>query len=222
MKKRVLITGGSRGIGKATACIFEEKGYEVVSPERNSLELSNKDSIKRFVSQNKEVKFDCLINCAGINTLGRIEDLNDDELDEMLRINLIAPMFLIQGVVDNMRKSHYGRIVNVGSIWGLVGKTGRVGYAATKHGIHGVTQTLAVELAPYNILINTVCPGYTLTDLTYKNNSKERIIEISQNIPIGRMATPEEQARIIYFLGSEENTYITGQQIAVDGGYSAK
>ena len=122
----------------------------------------------------------------------------------------------------NMKKQGYGRIVNIGSIWGLAGKPGRTVYAATKHGIHGITQTLAVELAPYNILINTVCPGFTLTELTYKNNSPEQIREISGYIPIGRMAQPEEQAKVVCYLAGEGNTYITGQQLAVDGGYTAK
>ena len=121
-----------------------------------------------------------------------------------------------------MKKQNYGRIVNIGSIWGLAGKPGRTVYAATKHGIHGITQTLAVELAPYNILINTVCPGFTLTELTYKNNSPEQIKEVSSFIPMGRMAEPIEQARFICYLVGNENTYITGQQIAVDGGYTAK
>ncbi len=221
-KRKVLITGGSRGIGKATAECFRQNGYEVFTPTRDELDLSDRDSVFHYIDSIKHIRFDSLVNCAGINTLANIDELNDQKLDTMVNINLITPMLLIQGVAENMKEQRYGRIVNIGSIWGLVGKPGRVGYSATKHGIHGVTQTLAVELAQYNILINTICPGYTLTDLTFKNNTKEQLDEIAGNIPMGRLAKPEEQAKAIFFLGSENNTYITGQQIAVDGGYSAK
>ena len=112
--------------------------------------------------------------------------------------------------------------MNIGSIWATVSKSGRCVYSATKNGIHGVTNTLAVELAPYNILVNTVCPGFTLTELTYKNNTEEQIAEISKDIPIGRMAEPKEMAEVVYFLGSENNTYLTGQKITVDGGFAEK
>ena len=100
-------------------------------------------------------------------------------------------------------------------------KPGRTIYAVTKHGIHGVTSNLAVELAPYNILVNTVCPGFTMTALTKKNNSKEQIDQLAVSIPLGRLAEPEEQAKVVCFLAGENNTYITGQQIAVDGGYTS-
>lgn len=166
--------------------------------------------------------FDVLVNNAGLNDVHSVEDITEEELLRMTQVNLLAPLRLIRGVAPNMKKQRYGRIVNIGSIWGLAGKPGRTVYAATKHGIHGITQTLAVELAPYNILINTVCPGFTLTDLTRKNNTPEQIDEISSDIPVGRMAQPEEQAAVICFLAEECNTYITGQQIAVDGGYTSK
>ena len=220
--KKALVTGGSRGIGKAVASLLNEKGYSVDAPSHKELDLSNYDSIEAFCDQHKDITYDILINDAGINDINDIDKISEEELLRMMNVNLIAPIRLIRGVVNNMKKQKYGRIVNVGSIWGLAGKPGRTVYAATKHGIHGITQTLSVELAPYNILINTVCPGFTLTELTYKNNTKEQIAEISNYIPLGRMAEPEEQAGFICYLASSENTYITGQQIAVDGGYTAR
>lgn len=220
--KKALITGASRGIGEATAKRMQELGYEIYTPTHAELDLSNRDSIDLFCKGYADVTFDVLINNAGINEIHDIEEITEEELLLMTEINLLAPIRLIRGIVPNMKKQRYGRIVNIGSIWGVAGKPGRTVYAATKHGIHGVTQTLAVELAPYNILINTVCPGYTLTALTSKNNSPEQIKEISSGIPIGRMAKPEEQAEAICFLAGENNTYITGQQIAVDGGYTSK
>ena len=117
-----------------------------------------------------------------------------------------------------MKKKKFGRIVNIGSIWGVITKPGRSIYSATKHGIHGISSTLALELAPYNILVNTIAPGQTLTELTLRNNSPEDICKMERDIPIGRLAKPEEIAKAVFFLGNENNTYITGQQIIVDGG----
>ena len=104
----------------------------------------------------------------------------------------------------------------------LFGELSRKRDSATKNGIHGVTNTLAVELAKYNILVNTVCPGFTLTELTKKNNTAEEIKKISDEIPMGRMAEPKEIAQVVYFLCSDDNTYLTGQKITVDGGYAER
>ena len=140
----------------------------------------------------------------------------------MTALNLIAPIKLIRGFAGKMKENRYGRIVNIGSIWAVVSKPGRCVYSATKNGIHGVTNTMAVELAPYNILVNTVCPGFTMTEMTKKNNTPEQIEELSREIPMQRLAEPEEMAEVIYFLCSEQNTYLTGQKITVDGGFSEK
>lgn len=222
MMRKALVTGASRGIGAAVAKKLRADGYEVFTPAHSELDLLNPASVEAYCAAHRDVTFDVLVNNAGINDIHDIDAVEDDELQRMMEINLISPIRLIRGIVPNMKRQKYGRIVNIGSIWGVAGKPGRTVYAATKHGIHGVTQTLAVELAPYNILVNTVCPGFTLTELTYKNNSAEQIEEISSFIPMGRMAQPEEQAGAICFLAGESNTYITGQQLVVDGGYSSK
>lgn len=220
--RKVLITGGSRGIGRATAEKFKECGYEVVAPTRADLDLTSSDSIESYIKNHAGEYFDVIINNAGCNDVHEITDVTDEELDNMMSVNLIAPIKILRGFVGAMKQKKYGRIVNIGSIWAVVSKEGRCVYSATKNGIHGVTNTLAVELAPYNILVNTVCPGFTLTELTSKNNTPEQIAEISQNIPMGRMAQPKEMAEVIYFLCSEQNTYMTGQKITVDGGYAEK
>lgn len=220
--KKALVTGASRGIGEAIANQLKSEGYEVYTPTHEELNLEDSSSIEIFCKKYANTTFDVLVNNAGINEIHEIEEITDEEMLSMININLLAPIKLIRGIVPNMKKQHYGRIVNIGSIWGLAGKPGRTIYAATKHGIHGVSQNLAVELAPYNILVNTVCPGFTLTALTRKNNSEAQIHEISTAIPLGRMAQPEEQAKVVCFLVGEHNTYITGQQIAVDGGYTSR
>ncbi|MCM1231026.1 MAG: SDR family oxidoreductase [Ruminococcus flavefaciens] len=221
--KRVLITGGSRGIGRAIVEKFEKEGYEVIAPPRQELDLANPASVEKYVMLQKEqAPFDVIINNAGCNDIHLVEDITDEELTEMMNVNLIAPIRLIRGLIVPMKERRYGRIVNIASIWAVVSKAGRCVYSAAKNGIHGVTNTLAVELAQYNILVNTVCPGFTLTELTRKNNTEEEIAQISADIPMGRLAQPEEIAQVVYFLASDENTYLTGQKIAVDGGFTEK
>lgn len=220
--RTVLITGGSRGIGKAACERFAQAGYRVVAPTREELELSSGESIAAFIERNRDVPFDAIVNNAGINDVHCIEEITDEELARTMAIDLIAPIKLLRGFVGGMKRRGYGRIVNIGSIWAVVSKPGRCAYAAAKNGIHGVTNTLAVELAPFGVLVNTVCPGFTLTELTSKNNTPAQIEAISREIPALRMAQPHEIAEAIYFLGSEHNTYITGQKLTVDGGYCAK
>ena len=149
-----------------------------------------------------------------------LENVSDEEMNRMIQVDLLSPIMLLRAFTPTMKKNNYGRIVNIGSIWASVSKIGRGMYSAAKNGIHGVTNALALELAPYNVLVNTICPGFTLTELTKKNNTEEQISQISSIIPLGRMAQPEEIAEFIYYLGSEKNTYITGQKIMIDGGYT--
>ena len=220
--RKVLITGGSRGIGYAIAKKFSANGYDVVAPTRAELDLTDGASIHQFIRVHQDIFFDVIINNAGCNDVNLIGQIQDEELERMMNINLIAPIKLLRGFVGKMKENHYGRIVNIGSIWGVVSKGGRTVYSATKHAIHGVTGTLSVELASDNILVNTVCPGFTLTEMTHKNNTLDEILAISKDIPVGRMAEPEEIAEVVFFLGHETNTYLTGQKIVVDGGFTIK
>ena len=219
---RVLITGASRGIGKEIAKIFQENGFEVITPTRQEMDLASIDSVNAYVDKMHNTTFDVIINNAGINEISEVDKINEKDLMDTMNINLIAPILLLKGFTPKMKEQRYGRIVNIGSIWSVVSKKGRCTYSASKNGIHGVTNTLAVELAPYNILVNTVCPGFTLTELTYKNNTEEQINSISEQIPMKRMAKPDEIAKVVYFLSSKDNTYLTGQKIVVDGGYTVQ
>jgi len=218
--KTLLVTGGSRGIGKAIALKFEEQGYRVVAPGHKELDLNSIESVDAFIDAHKQDYFDVIINNAGINEINLLEDITDDQLDRMMQINLLSPIRLLRGLIGPMKSHGYGRIINIGSIWAVVSREGRLVYSATKNALHGVTNTLALELGPYNILVNTVCPGYVLTELTLQNNTEEEIEMISQTLPLRRMADPQEIAEFIFFLGSESNTFITGQKIAIDGGFT--
>lgn len=218
----VLVTGGSRGIGKAIVERYRKAGFEVFAPPRSELNLLDSDSVDRFISLNIDKKIDVIINNAGINDINLIENITDDEINKMLMTNLISPVRLVRGFVGQMKRRNFGRIVNIGSVWAVVSKPGRAVYSASKNALHGITNTLALELASYNILVNTVCPGFVLTELTEKNNTPEQIKQLAKDIPVGRLAKPEEIAETVFFLGSEQNTYLTGQKIVIDGGFSVK
>ena len=218
----VFITGGSRGIGRAIVERYRAAGCEVIAPLRAELDLLDNNSIDNFIERHRETPIDVIINNAGINDINPVENITDDEINRMFQTNLIAPLRLIRGLVGQMKRRNFGRIVNIGSVWAAVSKGGRAVYSASKNGLHGITNTLALELAPHNILVNTICPGFVMTELTVKNNTPDQIKALEKNIPLGRLATPNEIADFVYFIGSEHNTYITGQKLIVDGGYVAQ
>jgi len=219
VEMKVLITGGSRGIGKAIVEMYVRNGYSVTAPTRTELDLLSRDSVKQFIKENED-GFDIIINDAGLNDVNMVGELKENEFDEMIAVNLIAPYMLTNGFIKKMANKQFGRIVNIASIWSVVSKPGRSVYSSTKRGLHGLTTTLALEYGRFNVLSNTVSPGYTVTDLTRKNNNEEQIKAICETIPQKRMASVDEISKVVYFLGSPENTYINGQNIVVDGGYS--
>ncbi|MEQ8224761.1 MAG: SDR family oxidoreductase [Candidatus Eremiobacterota bacterium] len=219
VKRRALITGSSRGIGSAIAHKLKELGYLLLTPARNELDLSSNESIDHYISILKD-PVDILINNAGINPLASITDISDINIESTLQINLIAPMRLIKNLAPGMIDRHYGRIINISSIWSSVSKEKRVIYSSSKAGLNAMTRSVAVELARYNILINSIAPGFVNTELTKQNNTEKEINIIKEKIPIGRLAEPEEIAETVAFLCSDKNTYITGQTIIIDGGYT--
>lgn len=220
MKKTVLLTGASRGIGKEIAKKLKNK-YKLVSPSRRELDLSSDNSIENFIKKNKNLKVDIIINNAGINFPQWIEEMTDENIDQTFQVNLIAPIKLVRGFVHNMKENRWGRIINISSAYGIVARGKQTLYVSTKHGINGTTKALALELASYNILVNSVCPGFTNTDLT-KRNSPEKNAEFAKDIPLGRFAEPKEIGELVAFLISEKNTYITGSSIIIDGGFTCK
>jgi 3-oxoacyl-[acyl-carrier protein] reductase len=218
--RTALVTGASRGIGLAIANLFRGTGkIRVLAPDRKELDLSSNTSVDRYLSQ-LAWPMDILVNNAGINPLAGSTEITDFDLESTLQVNLISPMRLIRGIVPSMIKRNYGRIVNISSIWGTVSKIRRVVYSTSKSGLNGMTRAMAVELAKYNIMINAVAPGFVNTELTRQNNTKEELKAIAGTIPIGRLAEPHEIAELVAFLTSEKNTYITGQTIFADGGYT--
>lgn len=207
---KILVTGGSRGIGKEICNKFLLEGHEIIAPSKEDLDLS-KPIHKTFED------IDVLINNAGINTIKSI--FESDVYEELMRVHYFSPLELIKSCLPHMIASNYGRIVNIGSIWVDFAKPGRSSYSASKNALHSLTKSLTSEYASCNILANTVSPGYIETDMTYRNNTAEEISNIKTQIPMGRLGYANEVASLVYFL-SVENSYITGQNIVIDGGYS--
>jgi len=220
MKEKVaLITGASRGIGKAIALRMANEGIKIITPTRDEMDLEINESIDQYL-KTLPTHIDILVNNAGINRIGSFQNQNDTDIFETLQINLIAPLRITRSIIPGMMDQQFGRIVNISSIWSLVSKPGRISYSISKNGLNGFTRALAVEVAPYNILVNTVAPGYVNTDLTRKNNSPEDLEGICKTIPMKRLAEPDEIAKLVAFLCSGDNTYMTGQCLVVDGGFT--
>lgn len=218
--QKVLLTGGSRGIGKAVCELLHNKGdYIITAPTRNHLDLADPESVRAYITANNQ--YDVLINVAGINLLRNIENIDSDAFSVMLEVNLKAPLALIQGLVPYMKSQKMGRIINFSSIWGIRSKENRTLYSISKFGLDGMTRALSRELGPWNILINSVCPGYVNTEMTSANVPPDVQAQIKQTIPLGRFAEPSEIAELVEFLVSPRNSYMTGHNIIIDGGFLA-
>lgn len=240
-KKNVLITGGTRGIGKAIALKFAQEGYNLIInyvSDRTDIkkleeefikynvdvlfikaDVSNFEECKKMVDKSIE-KFetiDVLINNAGITKDNLLLRMSVEDFEQVIDINLKGTFNVTKNVVPYMMKKRKGKIVNLASVVGISGNAGQCNYAASKSGIIGFTKSIAKELASRNILANCVAPGFIDTDMTsiLNDNVKENI---NSQIPLKRMGKSEEIANSVYFLAGEENTYITGQVLNVDGG----
>jgi 3-oxoacyl-[acyl-carrier protein] reductase len=217
--RTALVTGGSRGIGRAIVKRFEELGARVLAPSRAELDLRDGPSIEAFVRSIGE-PVDILVNDAGINPLAPFERISDANLEEVLAVNLVAPVKLCRAFAPGMADRGYGRIVNISSIWSIVAKPGRGAYAVAKSGLNGLTRSLAVEFAPRNVLVNAVAPGFVATEMTYQNNSPDQVAALTTQLPIGRLGDAAEIAEVVAFLASSRNSFATGQTFVCDGGYT--
>lgn len=219
--KTALVTGAARGIGRAIAERFKEQGALVLTPTHEVMDLSSNESIDRYCRELGR-PVDILVNNGGINPLGAGVEFTDADLVATVQVNLLAPMRLARALAPGMVAGGYGRIVNISSIWSGVSKPRRFVYSTTKAGINGMTRALAVELAPAGVLVNAVAPGYVNTELTRQNNTAEALGGIALTIPVGRLAEPEEIAELVSYLCSSRNSYITGQTIFADGGFTCQ
>tara|TARA_Y100000590_G_scaffold197199_2_gene223953 strand:+ start:169 stop:912 length:744 start_codon:yes stop_codon:yes gene_type:complete len=239
--KTIVVTGGTRGIGLAIVKLFQEYNAEIIATGTDFKELEklnrvsnngktkylyldfrSTESINSFLDYiNKHNCIDVLINNAGVNKVDDITDIDNNDWEWINSVNLSGPFLITKPISKIMKKRGYGRIVNISSVFGVVSKARRAAYSTTKWGIIGFTKAIALDLAPHNILVNSVSPGFVDTELTRKILSDLEIKEIIGTVPQGRLANVDEIARAIIFLCSENNSYITGQNIIIDGGFTS-
>lgn len=241
MSKVAFITGATRGIGKAIALELAKEGYNIVLNYRTENEAL--ENLKKEISEigvecypvqgdvskaedsermTKEIiehfeQIDVLVNNAGITKDNLILRMKEEEFTDVINVNLVGTFNITKNVIKYMTKKRYGKIINLSSVVGISGNAGQSNYAASKAGIIGFTKSIAKELASRNITANAVAPGFIQTDMT--NVLKDEIKEaIEGTIPLKRLGTAEDVAKVVKFLASEESSYITGQVINVDGG----
>lgn len=242
MKRTVIVTGSSKGIGAATAILFAQKGYNVVINYNDSYEsanilcrslVSNGYSVitqKANVANKMEVdimvketlyKFgsvDVLINNAGVALQGLITETDEIDFDKIMDVNLKGVFNSCKSVAPVMVNQKSGSIINISSMWGQVGASCEVAYSAAKAGVIGLTKALAKELAPSGINVNCIAPGLIETSMN-QNLTVEELNSFVEGIPLGRMGSADEIAAAAYFLSSPDAEYITGQVLGINGGY---
>jgi NAD(P)-dependent dehydrogenase (short-subunit alcohol dehydrogenase family) len=216
---KALVLGGKGEIGSAIVDRLSRDGYAVTAVGRGEFDLARREEVLAHLARATPA-IDVLVHSAGWNVPKEFESLTDAEIRHSIDANLLGFLTVARACIPHWRATRSGRIVVLSSLYGFFARKGRLPYVASKHALNGVAKTLAIELAPHGVLVNTVSPGYIATNLTYRNNSREKIDELVSGIPVGRMGRPDEIADVVAFLSSSQNTYINGQNIVVDGGYS--
>ena len=235
---KVIITGGSRGIGRAAVELFTKNGHQVVFFYKTNRELADElcrltgaTAIRCDVKSSEDVTsaiakatdflggIDALVNNAGVSEFCFFDSITDDQWKNMIDTNLSGAFYVTREAVKHMISQKSGAIVNVGSMWGKVGASCEVHYSASKAGLRGMTMALAKELGPSGITVNCVEPGVIDTDMNARLRSDD-IKDLCESTPMCRLGTPEEVARLIMFLCSSDASFITGQTIGIDGGFA--
>jgi 3-oxoacyl-[acyl-carrier protein] reductase len=228
--RTALVTGGTRGIGAAIAARLQAEGADVVITGRNAVETRpgiqyraadfvDRPALEAFARRLRDEKVDILVNNAGINVIAPFERIDVADFDRIQSVNVRAPFLLCQAVVPWMSKQGWGRIVNIGSVFGIVSKEQRAAYSASKFALDGLTTALAAEVASSGVLANCVSPGFIETDLTLRVLGAEGMAEMTAKVPMKRLGKPEEVAALVAWLAGPDNTFISGQNIVIDGGF---
>lgn len=240
-RKTVLVTGSSRGIGKAIAVKFAKKGYDVIIncahnedallKTKNEIEgyqvschaflgdMGNYEEAKELFRQIKKLytNIDVLVNNAGISYIGLLTDMSSEDWNRVISTNLTSVFHCCSLAIPDMVKNRYGKIINISSVWGNVGASCEVAYSASKGGMNAFTKALAKELAPSNIQVNAVACGAIDTEMNHFLEDVE-LMNLIEEIPTGRLGRAEEVADLVYHL-AYKNEYLTGQIIGLDGGW---
>ena len=230
--KTALVTGGTRAIGAAIAQALMETDHHVIvtgtSPEGKGPEgsaylpcdFSNLSEVHALGKEISGLDVSVLVNNAGVRNVSTVEEFDPDGFLHLQQVNVTAPFFLCQSVIPGMRHREFGRILNLTSVFSVVSKPGRSAYSMSKLGLVGLTRALALEVAADNVLVNCLGPGFVETEATLQTLGEAGVAEMVAQVPIGRLAQPEEIAKYAVFLTSDSNSYMTGQNIIVDGGFA--
>ena len=230
--RRAAVTGATRGIGHAIAARLREDGADILAtgtrpdgeaPEGcdyAAVDFGDLAATEAFAARLGSLAPDILVNNAGVSDPQAFAGIGTEEFARVHQINLTAPMILCRAVLPGMRAAGWGRIVNISSVWGAISKTGRATYSATKSGLNGLTAGLAAEVAADGVLANCVSPGGVDTELLRGVYTEEQFAKLGRSVPIGRLAQPEEIAALVAWMAGPKNTYISGQAILIDGGFS--
>lgn len=231
-EKMALVTGATRGIGFAIASRLIADGANVVGTGRKpdgtvpdgcsykAIDFADSAASKVFAEDVGTMGIDILINNAGINKIGPFAEIDPDDFELIQRVNVTTPFLLCRAVVPAMLEKGWGRIINISSIWGAIAKEHRGSYATSKFAIDGMTAALAAEVASGGILANCVAPGFIDTELTRNTLGEAAMAELATQVPAQRLGQPEEIANFVSWLAGPENTYISGQNLVIDGGFS--
>ena len=239
--KTILITGASGGIGSEiarTLCsnnklilVYNKSEQEIINLKNElstkseiyvyKCDLTDPSKINAMVDDiiSKHKKIDALVNCAGVSLFKQIQDTTESDYDYIFNSNLKSTIFTTSSVSKHMISEQKGKIVNISSMWGVIGASMESLYSASKGAINSLTLALAKELGPSNITVNSICPGLIDTKMN-KNLTADTINEIKDNTPLQRVGTPKDVASLVEFLLDEKANFITGQIITVDGGFS--
>ena len=232
IKYRAVVTGATRGIGYAIAERLLQDGLEVITtgtkkngkhPSGSSyyqVDFCDENSTNKFINYLKKQKINIVVNNAGINKIGKFSSIDINDFDRILRVNLRVPFQICQAVIPYMENEGWGRIVNLSSVFGTISKEYRASYSSSKFALDGMTVALAAELSDKGILANSVGPGIIDTELTREVLGKSGISELKARIPMKRLGQAKEIASLVSWLVSNENTYMTGQNLMIDGGFT--
>lgn len=188
--------------------------------ECRAIDFDDPAATERFAAEAAELAPDILVNNAGVNKIAPFAEIDPADFDWIQRVNVRAPFLLCRAVVPGMRQRGWGRIVNICSIWGTISREFRGSYSASKFALDGMTAALSAEVARDGVLANCVSPGFIDTELTRTVLGEDGIAEVTEQIPARRLGTPADVAALVAWLVGPENTYVTGQNVVIDGGFS--